>query len=85
MNLSIKGDAVIVSLSERNVTQLLEQMQETGQPAEILRRTDAGRLTVIVEPDHMHYHSELREQRAKGEAGSRWGYERIPIEAPDAA
>lgn len=68
MNLEVGDGNFQVTLSERNLLGLLEQFEANGF-AVIHRRTANGMLHVAVEKDETHYHSPMREQHVRGEAG----------------
>lgn len=72
MNINTKLDGIIaVSLSRRNLEGLIRQLDEKkkGDPAQLMRKTDAGLILLIAEEDNVHYNSPEREERARGEAG----------------
>ena len=62
-------DILTVTLSRRNLEGLLEQLDDGVRTPQLMRRTDAGLLIVIAEEDSAHYHSEAREEAARGAAG----------------
>ena len=68
MNLQIGDGNFQVTLSERNLLGLLEQLDRNGF-AVIHRSTDAGMLHVAFEKDETHYHSPMREEEVRGKAG----------------